>query len=116
MEKSCNICSLPAGNQSSHLSLIISTKKRDQKAAEGQERQEKLQGWGEYFVFNALSCNYKGGLYVAKYEPFLSQTLDRWYKRVATLNIPPCIVVHSTCETNNLFLDFELPQTNYKHQ
>ena len=66
-------------------------KKRDLKAAEGQERQEKLQGWWEYFVFNALSSNYKGGLYVAKYEPLLSQTLDRWYKRVPTLNMPPCI-------------------------
>ena len=33
MEKSCNICSLPAENQSSHLSLIISTKKTGPKGS-----------------------------------------------------------------------------------
>ena len=35
MEKSCNICSLPAGNQSSHLSLIISPKKTGPKGSRG---------------------------------------------------------------------------------
>ena len=41
MEKSCNICSLHARNQSSHLSSTCSPKKRDQKAAEQQQRQQR---------------------------------------------------------------------------
>ena len=39
MENSCNICSLHEGNPSLHLSSIFSLKKRDQKAAEEQQRQ-----------------------------------------------------------------------------
>ena len=78
MEKSYNICSLHAGNQSSHLSLIISPKDMGPKGS---------RGTGEaagvvivpcfHCTFLQLQLLYKGGLYVPKYELYLSQTLDR---------------------------------------
>ena len=55
--------------------------------AETAKRQEKLQG-GESFLFSLHFLAIKrGGLYIPKYEPFLSQTSDRWYKRVTRPSI-----------------------------
>ena len=90
MEKSCNICSLHAENLSSHLSLIISPKKPGPEGSRVTGETGEAAGVVRVLCFHCTFRNYKGGLYVPKYESFYSQTLDRWYKRVPILNRPPC--------------------------
>ena len=64
--------------------------KSSRATAETAERQEKLQG-SESFLFSLHFLAIKrGGLYVQKNEPLLSQTSDRWYRRVSRPYFPVC--------------------------
>ena len=60
MEKSRNICSLPAGNQSSHLSLIILPKEKRPKGSRGTGETGEAAGVVKVLCFHGTSCNYKG--------------------------------------------------------
>ena len=64
--------------------------KSSRATAETAERQEKLQG-SESFLFSLHFLAIKrGGLYVQKCKPLLSQTPDRWYRRVSMPYFPVC--------------------------
>ena len=95
MEKNCNIWSSVAGNQSSHLSLIIFPEKTGPKGSRGAEetaeKQEKLQG-GECTLSSLhILAIKRRGLYEQKDVLVLPQTLDRWQGRVKLVNLRPCI-------------------------
>ena len=60
MEKSCNICSLPAGNQSSHLSLIISPKKTGSKSSRGTGETGEAAGVVRVLCFHCTFLQLKG--------------------------------------------------------
>ena len=94
MEKSCNFCSLHDWNPSSHLSSIFFTQKTGPKAAEQQQRQLRgRRSWRGVKVF-LFSLHFlaikRGGLFVQKCKLLLSQTPDRWYRRVSMPYFPVC--------------------------
>ena len=79
--------------------------KSSRATAETAERQEKLQG-SESFLFSLHFLAIKrGGLYVQKNEPLLSQTSDRWYRRVSRPYFPVCHATHGPTLKNMLHMN-----------